>query len=873
MPRVPWVLVCIAVICSLSYADPPATTSAPSPTFLQQTISDCIRGLSSPDDQVREESELILTGMGQTAEPALVLESGGDTGPEKGAAIDRILAHVRAGLYSLDSSHTADIDAIKDPDATRRQTAIAALAAAGDPRVLVHLWEEQNDPQIKSAMLEAMENGYSDYAARLIMGGHVDDALELLRMCCRQGTREAARDLAFLAWDNDSLADEIKRAQAAVEQQQPVANELLAYCRFLNGELAEAKTLAAGLPDDALTQDIEFSQHNWDSFKAKAIDDAKRNDSSVNPAVGWMRFAHLSNDQASFDQAVEFATHFDQAHPGSGWGHSRAMIIAGRFEDGIELLKAEDAVDAMHLLLCTGQVEQAMALGDAPRPEDTDVKKLSDWTKLQIACTRELWFGGMYDDAKERMRNLLPTVLELEKQQNEALRCLNDYLRTECEIGQRSAAIDQVIQLESGGERLAYSPYIACVSNDAAGYTSFVWNAIRDAHPDLKGAIEFADRLNAGQLSAEEIEPLVRPMCQRAHGLRVLDGRDQNWAYQPINQLRLARAMLDRNHLDAQARDISRELIFILGDIDETARLAGAESAAGRNQSAAELWHIALELAPTAHNEFLYGQSIANTGDLNQATTIMNRGYRMQFGNDWNRTQFAELLDTHGQHEPAMKLVRLLYRAGRSSESGGAAMSLAEDAAANGKWAEAADLVDIGVSHCFGLLYYDDTYNVECQCERHDYLAHAALEAGRIDQACAEILSCEFRIDSDLDRAIGWISLLREHHREVEADKLLESLRQDMLAALRRFPDSSRVDNTLAWLDARCEVHLDEALEHAQAAVKISPKDANLVDTLAEVYYRRGDKPTAKRLFQQCVEMDPGNKVHRDRLREMFPAQ
>ena len=84
----------------------------------------------------------------------------------------------------------------------------------------------------------------------------------------------------------------------------------------------------------------------------------------------------------------------------------------------------------------------------------------------------------------------------------------------------------------------------------------------------------------------------------------------------------------------------------------------------------------------------------------------------------------------------------------------------------------------------------------------------------------------------------------------------------------REFPRAAAHHNGLAWLAARCGRRLDDAIRHAEAAVRLDPEQAAYVDTLAEVHFRRGNRGQAIALARRAVELEPENSQFRARLQQ-----
>jgi tetratricopeptide (TPR) repeat protein len=72
--------------------------------------------------------------------------------------------------------------------------------------------------------------------------------------------------------------------------------------------------------------------------------------------------------------------------------------------------------------------------------------------------------------------------------------------------------------------------------------------------------------------------------------------------------------------------------------------------------------------------------------------------------------------------------------------------------------------------------------------------------------------------------------------------------------------------NNLAWLCARCDQKLDEALELSKQAVAAQPDNAAYIDTLAEIHFRRGDAAEAARLEAQALRFKPDDEFMQRQL-------
>jgi uncharacterized Ntn-hydrolase superfamily protein len=79
--------------------------------------------------------------------------------------------------------------------------------------------------------------------------------------------------------------------------------------------------------------------------------------------------------------------------------------------------------------------------------------------------------------------------------------------------------------------------------------------------------------------------------------------------------------------------------------------------------------------------------------------------------------------------------------------------------------------------------------------------------------------------------------------------------------------------NALAWYAATNDLHLDEALVAAQRAVAHEPKDSNILDTLAEVLFRRGEVDKAIEVMTRALELSPDDAYLQGQLARFRAAR
>jgi len=100
------------------------------------------------------------------------------------------------------------------------------------------------------------------------------------------------------------------------------------------------------------------------------------------------------------------------------------------------------------------------------------------------------------------------------------------------------------------------------------------------------------------------------------------------------------------------------------------------------------------------------------------------------------------------------------------------------------------------------------------------------------------------------------------------ANKKYAQAEQHYRTVLKLQPESAAALNNVAWLLNRDKK--PEALEYAERAVKLQPKQAPLLDTLAEIYASKGQLEKAIEIQKQAVSLAPDAHLHRLHLATFY---
>ena len=155
----------------------------------------------------------------------------------------------------------------------------------------------------------------------------------------------------------------------------------------------------------------------------------------------------------------------------------------------------------------------------------------------------------------------------------------------------------------------------------------------------------------------------------------------------------------------------------------------------------------------------------------------------------------------------------------------------------------------------------------------HKTRARGLIAAGQMDDAIPVIKLAQRICPGDGDFIERIVPELEKSGRPELADRLFKQTYDIMAESCQLFTYSARVRNDLAWMSARCNRRLDEALQLARQAVEFSPKTASYIDTLGEVHFRRGELAEAIGCAERCLEIEPGNTAFQKQLDRFRAAE
>jgi tetratricopeptide (TPR) repeat protein len=289
---------------------------------------------------------------------------------------------------------------------------------------------------------------------------------------------------------------------------------------------------------------------------------------------------------------------------------------------------------------------------------------------------------------------------------------------------------------------------------------------------------------------------------------------------------------------------------------------------------AANLYRRAWEAAPEQPlSLYLAGRAQLRAGQEDAGRKLIEQAHLLPLGDDEVRIEFAQALSRRGEREDARREYELVTRL---SEAGGflvgeALRQAAFAAAANKEWTAAAAGQEKAMLRCLRAsisFQYASAY-VSLPALVHRMRASAALAAGNMEETRREIALCQAAQPGNVETAIALVPELQRKGHAKDAAELFEHTLAPWEKVCDDYPRCAEAHNSAAWLSACCRSNLDSALAHALKAVELEPGAAGFHDTLAEIYFQRGDKEKALAEQKKAIELNPKREYFRKQLRRI----
>ncbi len=893
-----WFLLALSS-CLFAFASGPDRPAASKPTPKQ--IAQWVEELGDNDFKVRENASKKLWQAGAAAESALEKALQSDDAEVVRRARE-LLDKFRWGIYpDTPDDIVALIHAYQSSAGNSRREILQKLldrGEAGLQAVLKITTAEKDENQRKvlgelvvhklpAAFLLAATEGKYEQFERLLEVGH-------------EGRFIGNNQYAAYWLLRGQLPGRIAhfRARLSEHPQDKWLAETLAYLQRANGDLATARQAAEKSGRADLIDGILYELGDW-----KALAERSEVARASNPAEKWAyraAFTRLAGKQEEFENAVrELRKCAESSEPNksSAWVAAKGLLLNDRPADGLKLLRTLPEQQTLLFDILCARLEFSAAIDLAKKPGPSAEK----FSYLDLACARLLCLLGekegqvLFDRYAERIKDEVDPY-EVRALLAEEIRAgLKD--RAFAHAAQAMGAAPPKDRKDLTKEELEQF-YLERLFPQQTKMAQIWWAILRRQFKNDPPAavLNRLRELMEGRIAAKEVKKWVE-QAEHWEPLPTLG------ALQPPSLLiELLQAWLpslaeaaSRAGLDNLACSLLEKAKFKKGD-SQMALLRLGDLLAAKKQwdKAAEhyrqAWQKQLEpevreidrhivrVVPekAAYDPlplYLAGNALIHAGREKEGQKLIEQAHWVPFADGGVRYNFINDLNKRGHKEAARRETELMLRVSEPDTyySGAAIRHLAIAALARKDYLKAAEGFEQSMMRCFHphINFVSNAAYANVPAQIHQLRASALLAAGKLDEALRQVELALLASPGYVDLPIALVPELERRGHKKEAADLFNRCYGTYEQICRAYPRCASVHNSAAWMSACCRRNLDAALQHAQKAVELAPTHAGYLDTLAEVYFQRGDKEKAVALQKRVIELDPKKPYYRKQLKRL----
>ena len=874
-------------------------------------IALAIRDLSSSEFKVRQDASELLWRAGEAAKPALrqALES---TNSEVRFRARSILDDFEYGVFADTPRDVARlIRRYRDADPETRKRAWTELVARAPLETLLAIVNTEKNPtrqaslqlkllgrlesdgEIDAALEYAQQwrtvhaalNGAADFdkflvkhLPYLLSNEKYADAEAVLERAAGPGADEKAiRNLAVYLLLRGQLGERIDALRKRVAE--PGDNDdlkRLALFLRVQGDIEEAGAVAAqgGEATKLLVQRLLFDARDWKQLSQQESELDPFTNRSVEPLGFKAAFSRLAGNTEQFDKAIaairKIATHAS----GNELNYCReAFFLNGLTDDAIRLLKRDNREQAFSVQVMRNEYEEAFAtygIGTTRAERAKWLQSVLDATpgrsanskrRFKIACNTAQLLHSLGE--KEEAAGMFEQLARVADNMREG-----DTLRVLAEFELKAGLTD--LAFAHAAKAVDKQPDVSVVEVLFKRRQSAVkvwWNLYAELAPIENAATRLKKlrKLFYGGPVDDEVLRLLSEGYEAANAL----GDDHPQRVRRIN------VIAETNLLRGQ-KALARQYFESIADQSDAAAVHLGDLLAEQEewQAAAQWYAKAFELGRKPYMLYLSGDMLKKAGETEQGEKAIEMSRLIPLASESRHGALAAELAKRGYIEEAIEQWDLLRRCSTWSEAQmfhavgalGDAVSADDPLRAAGFWEQR-------MLNCLqeNWFFTDQTSYIRIPHLVHRSRAKGLLAQGNASDAISEVRLCQKVWPGELNVVEECVPLLDAKGWKTDADELFNEAYTRIEKNCRLFPNSALHHNNLAWLSAKCQRRLDEALVHVQRALELAPESAQYIDTLAEVYFQLDDIDKAIENAKRCLELEPDSEFYQKQL-ERFEA-
>ena len=842
------IMVVVVVFTSMlgGFAEDPAPESAP---VTEGDIAKLVTQLGDEMYPVREQASVRLWKLADKALPALRKAAKGDD-PEIRDRADELILYITVGLlYDSPEEVKKLVVKFSHSSGDMKLVILRKLLAMGQWKQVLHLAKLEKSPVTRAKMAAIVQQTASRAARDAIAKGDLELAEEILTL-----SADDPQSMLMLAWfynRRGQLEEQLRKA-AHIPGKKGVLWRMALH--RVSGNIAAAITEADKVGFDELADGMRV-------IRGDAVPWMIRNSHQLDLDVIYSKGCEiqLARLRGKEKRAAQLARELSRLarNDDTSARVTNALAANGYRKEALDLLVKRDVDAAFEYFDATEYPQRSLEVLGIPRdakpPYTAWVKKFTEHAIEQEdeeLYTRLIMLAGFlvsHGQGEHATAVLTPMMTALEDGGDDAwFTLLPDMLAYG--LGAEAVHFIEKRGNEDGETDLGVRKMLALLPGKAV---QNIWTALKKRNKeDLPKALhEIA--LLAGVIAdpTDKVDALHQSLLKEVAdaGVGAKNARESalfSFAVQR-NDLALASRMADEFAVVSDrwtASKIYLDAALLRWKKIEPIYAAEAKNSPGNYENLTHLYIASRKL-----------------GRDKKADELYERILMLSMGDARTLIKIGGLLHGAGYDE---KAVDLWMQAAVLAEPGGSEFdysvaylaSYAQPMYRKNEWKKAAAIAEVYIQLTMrgrGGRSVMSTLRARFNAEfRHGM---DLLKKGNKAAAMRRLDAARKLIPGDGMLADDFFPVLRRAGIGKTYDRWFERSYSHVDAACKLYPGSHNSHNTAAWLAARAVRRLDDALAHARSAIKIRPREGAYLDTMAEVWFAKGDRAKAIKWSEKAV--------------------
>ena len=862
-----FVLITLIRVLSVEKSD---NTSNP----ITEEILETIQLIDSNDFKVRESATKKLWNLGRKAEPFL-RDAIKDGGPELRFRGSKILEEFELGLYPDTPKDIAELINDYRSGGRKKELAIIKMAELGKTELLTKLVRREKDPSIRKMVAQIVSRNISEQVPILILENKIDKAGQLLEVGALE--KNGMRKYASFLVETNQVDSAINKKKIDAENSELDA-EILAWMLRAKGEYEESSKIFDRLGDKTRARNTLAAGGDLVSYANSFVDPTRKTIDSLGFAAAAAR---LSGNNQRFDEIKVQIEEYGLAMKDELGRCINALIMNGEANSAFDLTRKAKGKELFDMELWRYNFDAAFSSIGIQKERGPYSMWLQEYEK-----TFKFGNEGEVQDSLFPAGQLASACF-LTGQIGEAERIMQKVKEL---LDKQNVSIIQLIQWERiiGLNQLAKKHALEAINKESP-------EEVIEGYFQLRAEYSWLGRTCWKFIETEYPDESFEKKLARMESLFDLENRKPN-------QVDLANECIESFFsFSKEEQNINKKKELVRGARD----LASLHEKWELAVKATKLWLELIGNETVGYHHMKYGDVLLKAGMPDEAYIQYDKASEGKKSDPLPIYLKGVAMDKSGKVEEGKKLKKTasLMSTGDLTKRHHLAVSMWQNN--DDELARIQDAIILRIaspresvhSEAIRRQYIDrsiNSNNLELLSQSLElymlskmrpvnansvlsprrslsYLINLGITKAKIDIENGKIKEAEKRLEdlqkinpSDSSMLEDIYQLLVDANNKEGADKLFQTTYLTSKSTVDRFPNHGQHNNNHAWLLSRCAKKLDEALIHADRAVKIDPDNGAFLDTLAEVHFQLGNRSKAIEISTKAVQiLDGDNQVKR----------